>query len=109
MPLARRSRRLAALVPFRAFGRDEPRYGPTASWVTHALRSFQTMPPQRQGEAIPTRRLIAVLQGWDVTPAERQAQIRRADEAGAAGTILSLMEINQRWEPRLHKLRPVQP
>jgi hypothetical protein len=109
MPLARRCPRLAALLPYRAFGRDQSRYGPTAGWVTHALRSFQTMPPQRGGEPVPARRLIAVLQGWGVTPAERHAQIRRAEEAGAAGTILSVMKIEQGWEPRLHKVLPDPP
>lgn len=106
MPLARQCRQVAALLPYRAFGRDEPRYGPPAGWVSHALRSFQTMPPQRGGEPVSTRRLIAVLQGWDVTPSQRQAQIRRAEEAGAAGTILSRMKIDQGWEPLLHKTPP---
>jgi hypothetical protein len=101
MPLARQCPTLAALLPYRALGRDLPRYGPTAGWVAQALRSFAEMPPQRRGQAIPADRVIAVLQGWDVTPAERDAQIRRAEEAGAAGTVVALMKIEQGWEPQI--------
>ncbi len=101
MPLARDCETLAALLPYRAFGRDDPRYGPTAGWVKQALQSFVEMPPKRGGESVPVGRLIAVLQGWDQSAAERQAQIQRAEEAGAAGTVLSLMKIEQGWEPRM--------
>jgi hypothetical protein len=59
------------------------------------------MPPQRLGRAISPDRVIAVLQGWNVTPAERDAQIQRAEEAGAAGTVVALMKIEQGWEPRI--------
>ena len=101
MPVARASRTLAALVPYRAFGRDDPRYGPKAGWVRHALATFAQMPPKRKGEAIPAERIVAVLQGWDVTPEERQAQIQQAREAGARGYVLAEMEIPQGWEPRI--------
>lgn len=103
MPVARESANLGVLLTYRAFGRDLPRYGAPAGWVRHALASFSEMPPKRKGEAIPASRLIAVLQGWDVTPAQRQAQVERAREAGARGYVLSEIEIDQRWEPRLVK------
>lgn len=106
MPIARRCRTLAALLPYRAFDRDLPRYGPTAGWVAHALRSFARMPPRRGGEAIPADRLIAVLQGWDVTGAQVEAQLQRADEAGAAGTLLAMTPIEQGWEPRIVPVLP---
>jgi hypothetical protein len=104
MPLARECETLAALLPYRAFGRNDPRYGPTAGWVKQALQSFVEMPPKRDGESLPVHRLIAVLQGWDVSAAERQAQIQRAEESGAAGYLLSLMKIEQGWEPRVVKV-----
>ncbi len=106
MPVARASRILAALLPYRAFGRDDPRYGPPAGWVRHALATFAQMPPRRKGEAIPAERIVAVLQGWDVTSKERQAQIQRAREAGARGYVLAEMEIQQGWEPRIVKVQP---
>lgn len=103
MPVARESRTLGVLAPYRAFGRDEPRYGATAGWVRHALASFAEMPPKRKGEAIPASRLLAVLQGWDVTPEQREAQIQRAREAGARGYVMAEMKIEQGWEPRIVK------
>jgi len=103
MPVARESKTLGVLALYRAFGRDEPRYGPVAGWVRHALASFAEMPPKRKGEAIPASRLLAVLQGWDVTPEQREAQIRRAREAGALGYVMAEMKIEQGWEPRIVK------
>ncbi len=104
MPLAEQSQQLAVLLPFRAFGRDLRLYGDKAGWTAHALKTFQTMPPRRGGKSIPTKRLIAVLQGWDVTEAEVAAQKKRADEAGAAGYVVSQTKIDQSWQPRLHRL-----
>ena len=107
MPLARECKTLGILAPYRAFQRDEPRYGPTAGWVKHAVASFAEMPPQRKGTAVPPERLVTVLQGWDVTAAQRQAQIDRAREAGARGYVMSEMKIDQAWEPRIVKAQLV--
>lgn len=100
-PLGQEAETIGALLPYREFQRDLPIYGPTAGWITHALASFSEMPPKRNGTAIPINRLIAVLQGWDVTPEQIIAQIARSEEAGAAGYIVSLMKIDQSWEPRI--------
>jgi hypothetical protein len=59
------------------------------------------MPPKREGKAIPAGRLIAVLQGWDVTYAQRQAQIARIREAGARGFVMAEIPIEQGWTPRI--------
>ena len=64
MPVARECQTLAVLCLYRAFGRDQPRYGGEAGWVGQALRSFVEMPPQRGGQSVPTPRLIGVVQGW---------------------------------------------
>lgn len=104
MPVARACDMLAALCLYRAFGRDRPQYGGEAGWVAGALRSFVEMPPQRGGQPVPAQRLVAVLQGWDVTEAQRQAQIRRCREAGARGYVMALTPIAQGWEPRILRL-----
>lgn len=104
MPVARESRTLGVLAPYRALGRDEPRYGPTAGWVRQAITFFAEMPPKRKGEAIPASRILAVLQGWDVTAEQRQAQIRRTREAVARGYVMAEMRIDQGWEPRIFKV-----
>src|SRR5439155_8973266 len=75
MPVARECDTLAALCLYRAFGRDLPRYGGEAGWVRQALLSFPEMPPKRGGQAIAPGRVVAILQGWDATDAQRQAQI----------------------------------
>jgi hypothetical protein len=100
-PVAKRAGRIGALLLYRALGRAVPRYGREAAWVRSALSSFQEMPPKRKGEAVPAGRLIAVLQGWDVTRAQVRAQVRHAEEAGAAGYVVSLAKIDQGWEPRI--------
>lgn len=101
MPVARECRTLAALCLYRTFGRDLPRYGGEAGWVAHALRSFVEMPPQRGGRPVSVQRVVAVLQGWEVTEAQRQAQVRRCREAGARGYVMALTRIDQEWEPRI--------
>lgn len=101
MPLARRAEQLAVLAPYKAFDRDQPRYGPTAGWVKFAIRSFAEMPPKRGGQAIPANRVIAVLQGWDVSDEEVKAQIQRSAEAGSAGYVVALTKIEQSWTPRI--------
>jgi hypothetical protein len=103
MPVARESPTLAALCLYRAFGRAAPRYGGEAGWVVQALRSFVEMPPQRGGQPVAVQRVLAVLQGWDVTPAQREAQVRRCREAGARGYVMALTRIEQSWEPRIFR------
>jgi hypothetical protein len=101
MPLARRSARIGVLVPFRSFRRDLDRFEKPAGWINHSLSTFQTMPPRRGGTRIDPSRLIAVLQGWDVTPAEIGAQIDRVAESDAGGYIVAFVEIVQSWTPRI--------
>jgi hypothetical protein len=98
MPVARQNQTLAALLPFRAVDRDP-------DWVARALRSFIEMPPKRNGDRVDVNRIIAVLQGWDVSPTEVRVQVRGSQEAGAAGHLLSLMKIEQGWEPRIVQVR----
>lgn len=107
MPVTRESKTLAVLAPFRAFQRDQPRYGPTAGWVKAAVASFAEMPPKRKGTAIAPGRIVSVLQGWDVAPEQRQAQIDRAREAGARGYVVAEMKIEQGWAPRVVKAKPI--
>lgn len=103
MPLAKEIPVLAALTPYRAFQRDHPRYGLPAGWVKSAVASFAEMPPKRGGTPVPSGRIVAVLQGWDVTPDQRRAQIERSRDAGARGFVLAEMPIEQGWEPRIIK------
>jgi hypothetical protein len=106
MPLADESERIAVLAPYKAFQRDLARYGGEAAWVRRALESFQTMPPIRSGRAIPAQRLIAVVQGWNVSPDQLRVQIEHARSAGAAGYVVSADEIAQSWQPRVVSTAP---
>ena len=104
MPVARQTETLGALCLYRSFHRDTPRYGGEAGWVGHALRSFQEMPPLRGGEAVPANRLVAVLQGWDVTESQLRAEVQETHRAGSRGELLALTPIAQDWEPRVFAL-----
>ena len=103
MPVANEFQTLGVLLPYRDFERDLLRYGSAAGWVKHALDSFVEMPPKRHGQAVSVGRLIAVLQGWDVTQEQRIHQIQQCEKAGAAGYVLALTKIEQGWEPRIVK------
>jgi hypothetical protein len=102
-PLAQQSDTIGVLLPYQDLGRDMPIYGRPAGWITHALETFQQMPLVNNAQPIPAQRLIAVLQGWDVTDEQIETQIARAQESGAAGYVVSHTRIEQSWEPRIVK------
>lgn len=102
-PLAKRPEPLALLLPFRAFERDLPNYPDRAGWVREAIELMQSQPMRHRGTPVSPERLIAVLQGWDVTQREVMTQIAQAQLAGAGGFIVSFVTIDQSWEPRLVK------
>ena len=103
MPVARQSDRLGVLLPFRAFQRDLPIYGTKAGWIGHGIKSFETMPPRHKGKAIPASRLVSVLQGWNVADEDITAQIRVAERSGVGGYVVSYLNIDQSWQPRVVK------
>jgi hypothetical protein len=98
-PLARQVDQLGVLCLYKEFGQDVPHWKTEARWVEHVLRTFES-PPQN-GPKVAASRLIAVVQGWDVTAAELTAQIRAAEAAGAAGIVVAETPIDQRWEARV--------
>ena len=104
VPLVATSERVGVLLPFRMFDRDDLRYGKTAGWVQQAVKMFQVMPLQNEGKPIESERLIAVLQGWDVSDADVDAQQRQAALAGVGGIVLVRTKIDQSWKPQLYKL-----
>ena len=93
------------MLPFRDFPGDESRTDGEAKWQSAALKSFTEILPKRDGEAIPPNRLISVLQGWDVTPKQQEAQIQRSIAVGVSGYIIALTKIEQSWEPRMFTIQ----
>ncbi|MBM4001706.1 MAG: hypothetical protein FJ295_00245 [Planctomycetes bacterium] len=100
-PLAEVSPTIGVLALYRLFDRDRPRYGPPAGWVGHALESLQSMPPIRDGEAVPAKRLAAVVQGWDVSEEQLRAQVEQANRLGVRQVVVARAPIDQSWEPRI--------
>ena len=100
-PLAEQSRQIGVLLPIRDFQRELPVYREPAGWITHALSTFQTLLPQHGGKSIAPGRLIAVVQGWDVTDVEVTAQTDRAIASNVAGVVVSRIKIEQQWQPRV--------
>ena len=105
MPVASRFNALGVLLLYRSFGRDLPRYGSSGGWVKHALNSFVEMPPKCQGTAVAIKNLVPILQGWDVTLGEQQAQIRQSQQAGTGSYVMAVSKIDQGWEPRIVKIQ----
>ena len=103
-PLAAQSTTIGVLLLYRAFERDLPIYHQPAGWIAAGLQSFQKMPLRYQPEGVPGRRLLGVLQGWDVTPEQIDAQIARATEVGANGVLVAFTAIEQSWSPRMFPL-----
>ena len=59
------------------------------------MKTFDTMPPKHGGKAIPASRIVAVIQGWDVTAAEIVAQKKIANKSGANGCVVAFDKIDQ--------------
>jgi hypothetical protein len=105
-PLAAEANMMGTLMLYKEFGQNGPQYKDRAGWISHALKhGFVEQPAKHGGATVAASRLIAVLQGWDVSDAEIQAQIEQARVAGAAGYIVALFRIDQSWQPRLVKWR----
>lgn len=104
-PLAEQSPTIGALLLYKEFGQDTKHYPQRAGWIGHALQGFQTMPPQNNGKAIVASRLVAVVQGWDVSRDELAAQQKQAETAGAAGWVVAFAKIDQSWSPRIVSVR----
>ncbi len=105
-PVAGRSTTIGVLAMYRALQRDDRIYGGEAGWVAKAVRSFAEIPPQRGGQPVAAQRLVAILQGWGVTDAQRQAQMDQAAASGVRGWLMAETPIDQSWEPRLLRPRP---
>ena len=102
MPVANASERIAVLATYKQFQRDGAHYGAAeAGWIAFAIKSFETMPPRHHGTAISSSRMIAVVQGWDVTAEEIEAQRTAALEAGANGYVVAYDRIDQSWSPKV--------
>ena len=100
MPVASTSERIGVLGLYKEFQRDHPHYGTEASWIQFAIKSFETMPPRNGGRAIPASRMIAILQGWQVSPEELTAQQKVAVQSGASGYVVAYEKIDQSWSPK---------
>ena len=105
MPVAGRCPTVGVLLPYRAFQRNLKVYGPAAAWITHAVKSFETMPLRNQGKPINAARLLAVLQGWDMTKQEVEQQIEVATKAGVNRYLVAYRRIEQSWQPMMMKLK----
>jgi hypothetical protein len=69
------------------------------------VKSFEAMPSQHQGQALPASRLLAVLQGWDMTEQEISRQIDVALDAGVNRYLVAYSKIEQSWQPRIMEVR----
>ena len=89
---------------YKEYDRDLDRYGQEAGWIKFALQSFESMPKLRGGKGVPTDRLIAVLQGWNVNDEELDRQIKIAQSTNVAGILICKAKIEQQWQPKVIKL-----
>jgi hypothetical protein len=108
-PLAVESETIGVLALGTTFQRKTEPTQNEHTWPTKALQAFERMPPQREGKAIPTKRLLAVLEGWNVPMATARAQAQQALNAGAAGFLIAKTRIEQSWEPKVFQPRPTTP
>jgi hypothetical protein len=76
---------------YKLWRRNVPLWGEEAAWVGAVLRRYQERDPRQQ--------LLSVLQGFDVSPAELEAQIRQSRAAGSAGHVVIASPLDQSFRP----------
>ena len=103
-PVAADNDTLGALLLYKEFGQDVPHYERRAGWISHAIEhGFAAQPARLKTAAIKPSRIVAVVQGWDVTDAEVAAQLDEAQRANVGGTIVAFAKIDQSWSPKIVK------
>lgn len=105
LPVARTTKTLAVLTTFRRFERGRPNPKTRPGWIATALESFRTMPRRYKEKGVPADRLIAVVQGWNLSPADIVAQQKQARQAGAAAVVVAFEKIDQSWHPKMVRWR----
>jgi hypothetical protein len=104
-PLRAAAEPIALLLPYRAFGRDLPRFGATAGWVRFAIEHLRAREAAMHQRELPGSMLVAVLQGHgerDAMP-DVEAQVRQAAAAGVTDVLIARTPIEQAIEPRLRR------
>jgi hypothetical protein len=104
VPISARCPTLGVSCFYKAHERDLSRYGETAAWIGFALDSFSSVPKKKGTEPVPSQRLVAVIQGWDVSAAEIAAQETVASKSAARGVLLVTTPVEQSWQPRVYDL-----
>ena len=109
-PVAEQSEMLGALLLYKDFFQDVPHYQRKAGWISHAIKhGFAAQPTRQKSPSIKASRIVAILQGWDVSAEELSAQVAQAEAAGAAGYIVAFAKIDQSWSPKIVRHKPEAP
>ena len=98
-PIASSSSVIGVLLPFQDFQRNVTQ-GPR--WQKSALESFQKVIPTHGLAPLLPNRLLAVIDGYQRSPREIKTQVDQARELGTGSYLLSLIRIDQSWEPRAY-------
>jgi hypothetical protein len=83
--------RVGLLCTYKVLRRDLPLYGKKAAWVAANIA--------RYGQHGEVRKLLAVIQGWDVSAEEIEAQLDFVSRSNAGGYILSRLALDNSFWP----------
>jgi hypothetical protein len=81
--------RVGLLTLYQTFGRNVPEYGPEAAWIGCVIERYHGHDPSQT--------VIAILEGWDVTAEQVEAQVTQAVAGGAGGFVIVKPPIDQTW------------
>ncbi|MFN0128226.1 MAG: hypothetical protein ACKV19_16245, partial [Verrucomicrobiales bacterium] len=100
MAVEKQSKVIGVSCMYKVHERDIPRYGGTGAWIPKAIDAFQSVPLKKKEPPVMTDRLVAVLQGFDVSDNEIEAQLAHAKNSMVRGVLLVDTPIDQSWTPR---------
>jgi hypothetical protein len=99
-PVAAECELISPLLLDRVFERNLVGSNPSGGWIGMAVNYFQQLPARYHSAGVPSRRLLPVVEGWDLPGAELTLKISQAAEAGTAGVVVAFTPLDQSWTPK---------
>jgi hypothetical protein len=98
-PVATETEVIGVLLLDRVFDRQAEPYRNSGGWIPTALNYFQQLPSRYNVTGPPVRRLLPVIQGWDLSSEELTPKVAQAAAIGPAGLLVAFTPIDQSWTP----------
>lgn len=96
---------VAAAAFTREFDRDRAEYAKQSGWLPAVFDTFRVLASLHGAPVVSFDSLDVVLQGWDDQPEKLKHEIEHAESARVRQVIVSLIKVDQSWQPEKFEKR----